>query len=148
MKWYITNQAHSTKLVSIILYPASPRIIIFLTNHPCWLYSDPQQLLSAIFSHSCKNGSACFNADTFLDHIKYSMYRNCVWPAKENAATLTSVVQILTIINKYSSSPHEAMKARRIPYCFITIQLVDQKNMGKKHLSLVYKTLLFTTGGL
>ena len=81
---------------------------------------------TAFVSHFFSELQKCF-----LDHIKYSMYRNCFWRAKENAATLTSVVQILTIINKYSSSPHEAMKARRIPYCFIKIQLVDQKNMGK-----------------
>ena len=73
----------------------------------------PKWLLSAISSQSSKMLSACFIADMFLDHIRYSRYMACVRQTNENAGNLISMVQFL--INQYLHV-----------YVHVYIYLIDQ----------------------
>ena len=79
-KCWITKEARSTELVTIILYPASPSRIIVSLKSPgsttMLILFRSKTVLLAIFSQSCKSVFSCFIADAFLDYIRQSRYMN------------------------------------------------------------------------
>ena len=81
--WKIRSVRSSTRLVIIILYPASPsRIIVLLkapgsTALPCWFYSVQNDFCQPFFLRDAKIFSARSVDDAFFDHIRQNRYMNC-----------------------------------------------------------------------